>query len=111
LTAILTIFCNIIKDPLQLSSDSDVKLLYDVPNLMCKIPIRYLTGVEIMHLKFLDGFMTELARLGRCAISKAHGELFATIKKDSKIEIDTAKRNPILQNFLPPDSTSNLQYW
>ncbi|KAJ5090706.1 hypothetical protein N7532_009390 [Penicillium argentinense] len=56
----------------------DAKILSDVPTLMRKIPIRYLTPAEIIHLKFLDGFTTELARLGMCAIYKAQEKVHAS---------------------------------
>ncbi|CAG8329501.1 unnamed protein product [Penicillium salamii] len=67
LTATLTLFCNILKDPLNPKSSEDVNVLHAVPSLLNNIPIRNLTPAEIIHLKFLNGFTEELARLGHCA--------------------------------------------
>ncbi|KAI9926201.1 hypothetical protein MW887_004664 [Aspergillus wentii] len=71
LTANLSLFCKILRDPLQPESSHDVNILQDIPALLNKIPIRYLTPAEIMHLKFLNGFTAEFARLAMCATSKA----------------------------------------
>lgn len=73
LTANLSLFCNILKDPLQPESSHDVNIIRDVPALLDKIPIRNLTPAEIIHLRFLNGFTAELGRLGMCAVSKARG--------------------------------------
>ncbi|OJJ37887.1 hypothetical protein ASPWEDRAFT_50899 [Aspergillus wentii DTO 134E9] len=78
LTAILTLFCNILKVPLQLDSLHDVNLLFNAPALIRRIPIRHLTPAKIIHLKFLDGFTTELTRLEMCAISKAQEKFNAS---------------------------------
>lgn len=54
-----------------------MNMLRDVPDLIRRIPIRKLTLGEVIHLRFLDGFTTELARLGECAISRAQRESVA----------------------------------
>lgn len=46
-------------------------ILREVPDLICRIPIRKLTFGEVIHLRFLDGFTTELVRLCECAVAKA----------------------------------------
>ncbi|KAJ5981767.1 Transcription factor [Penicillium canescens] len=74
LTANLTLFCNILKDPLQSESSQDVAILREVPAMINKIPIRNLTPAEMIHLSFLNGFTTELARLAMCAVLKAQKE-------------------------------------
>jgi hypothetical protein len=74
LSANLALFCNILKDPLHLESSHDVAILQDVPAMINKIPIRNLTPAEVTHLRFLNGFTTELARLATCAVLKAHRE-------------------------------------
>lgn len=73
-TATQCLFRNILNEPLQFGSFQDVDMLHQVPALLEKIPIRHLTPAEIIHLKFLNRFTTELARLGRCAILKAQRE-------------------------------------
>jgi hypothetical protein len=75
LAANLALFCNVLKDPLQYESSHDVAILHEVPAMIKKIPIRNLTPAEMIHLRFLNGFTTELARLASCAVSKAHREL------------------------------------
>ncbi|KAL4880039.1 hypothetical protein BJY04DRAFT_219571 [Aspergillus karnatakaensis] len=74
ITAILTLFHNILKNPLDPEVSRRVDILREFPKLIRRIPIRNLTLGEIIHLRFLDGFMAELARLGGCAIMKATGE-------------------------------------
>jgi hypothetical protein len=54
-----------------------VNVLQDVPNLIRKIPIRTLTLGPMIHLRFLENFAAELARLGNCAILKAEREAAA----------------------------------
>lgn len=48
-----------------------MNILRGVPGLIGKIPIRKLTLGEVIHLRFLDGFTTELVRLCECAIGRA----------------------------------------
>ncbi|RDK42471.1 hypothetical protein M752DRAFT_16591 [Aspergillus phoenicis ATCC 13157] len=74
ITAAQCLFRHILKEPLQFESSQDVEMLHQVPALLGSIPIRHLTPAEIIHLKFMNGFTTELARLGRCAIWKAQRE-------------------------------------
>lgn len=50
-------------------------ILREVPDLIRRIPIRKLTLGEVIHLRFLDGFTTELARLGACAIAHVQQEV------------------------------------
>ncbi|KAL3493062.1 hypothetical protein BJX62DRAFT_249997 [Aspergillus germanicus] len=71
ITGVLTLFHNILKDPLHPGASSHVRKLQDFPSLIRSIPIRTLTLGEVIHMRFLDGFTAELARLGQCAILKA----------------------------------------
>ncbi|KAL2821093.1 hypothetical protein BJX63DRAFT_427772 [Aspergillus granulosus] len=71
ITGILTLFHNILKNPLHPGASSHVHILRDFPGLIRSIPIRTLTLGEVIHLRFLDRFTAELARLGDCAIAKA----------------------------------------
>lgn len=75
LTASLALFYSILKNPLQSDSFNDVAILHEVPAMINEIPIRNLTPAEMVHLRFVNGFTTELARLAMCAVSKAHREL------------------------------------
>ncbi|KAB8259950.1 hypothetical protein BDV32DRAFT_123704 [Aspergillus pseudonomiae] len=89
ITAILTLFRNTLHNPLGPKAHSHVHILREVPDLIRRIPIRKLTLGEAIHLRFLDGFTTELARLGACAISQAEQEavvLSGTQVLDSGVE-------------------------
>lgn len=71
ITAILTLFRSILHNPLDPEINHQMNILGEVPDLIRKIPIRRLTLGEVIHLRFLDGFTTELLRLCACAITKA----------------------------------------
>jgi len=71
ITAILTLFRNILHNPLDPEINHLMNILREVPDLMRRIPIRKLTLGEVIHLRFLDGFTTGLVRLCECAITKA----------------------------------------
>ncbi|KAM0265331.1 hypothetical protein ACHAQJ_000171 [Trichoderma viride] len=71
--AILALFSNILSNPLDETAPGDVEILRDAPSLFKSIPIRKLTLAELTHLKFLDAFTKELARLGGLAVQKAKG--------------------------------------
>ncbi|GFG16091.1 C6 zinc finger domain protein [Aspergillus udagawae] len=71
ITAVLTLFCNIISNPRDPDTNCDMELLQNVPSLIRSIPIRKLTLGEVIHLKYLDGFAAELAGICVRAISKS----------------------------------------
>lgn len=71
ITAIFTLFRTILHNPLDSEINHHMDILREVPDLICRIPIRKLTFGEVIHLRFLDGFTTELVRLCECAVAKA----------------------------------------
>lgn len=71
MSAVLTIFCNILLNPLSPQAEDDLELLKTAPRLIKNIRIRRLTMNEIMHIKLIEEFVAELIRLGSCAIQKA----------------------------------------
>ncbi|RFU73692.1 c6 zinc finger domain [Trichoderma arundinaceum] len=73
ITALLALFSNILSNPLDETAPADVEILKSAPDLFKSIPIRKLTLAELTHLKLLDSFTMELARLGGLAIRKASG--------------------------------------
>lgn len=73
ITAILALFSNIISNPLDENTLEDLEILQDAPSLFRSIPIRKLRLAELTHLRFLDAFTMELARLSRLAIETATG--------------------------------------
>lgn len=74
MSAILTIFCNLLLDPLNAQAEEDIELMQSVPKLVEGIRSRILTPNEMSHVKMVDAFVSELSRLGKCAIAKAKRE-------------------------------------
>lgn len=74
MTAILTIFCNLLLQPLHPQSEEDIELLNSVPDLIEGLRNRSLTQHETTHIKIVGAFVAELNRLGNCAIAKARRE-------------------------------------
>ncbi|KAL7948103.1 hypothetical protein V8C42DRAFT_316700 [Trichoderma barbatum] len=75
ISAILALFSNILSNPLDANAPGDLEILRSAPALFKSIRIRKLTLAELTHLKFLDAFSMELARLGELAIRKAGGTI------------------------------------
>ncbi|EHK22847.1 uncharacterized protein TRIVIDRAFT_150370, partial [Trichoderma virens Gv29-8] len=75
ISAILALFSNILSNPLCETAPGDLEILRSAPTLFRSIPIRKLTLAELTHLKLLDAFSMELARLGGLAIQKAGGSM------------------------------------
>ncbi|KAL1960695.1 hypothetical protein VTO42DRAFT_6525 [Malbranchea cinnamomea] len=71
MSAVLTLFCNIILNPLDTQAPEDLELLSSVPALIRALPVRQLTVNEVMHIKRVDDFVAELGRLAKCAVMKA----------------------------------------
>ncbi|KAL0937299.1 fungal specific transcription factor [Colletotrichum truncatum] len=74
MSAILTIFCSLLHDPLNPQAEEDLQLLQSVPQLIEGMRNRRLTKYEVGHVKMIDAFVAELTRLGNCAIGKARRE-------------------------------------
>ncbi|KPM39867.1 hypothetical protein AK830_g6707 [Neonectria ditissima] len=75
-SAIMTLFLNIIMDPLDPQAKHDIELLSAAAELVRNMPVRKMTSHEIGHIKLVNDFVAELARLANCAIAKA------TIERD-----------------------------
>lgn len=71
MTAILTIFCNILLRPRDTQAQDDLELLKTTPELIKKMRTRRLTLKETVHMRLVEDFVTELIRLGCCAIQRA----------------------------------------
>ncbi|KAK6062577.1 C6 transcription factor, partial [Seiridium cupressi] len=71
MSAVLTIFCNILLNPGTSRAPDDLELLRTAPELIKGIRIPRLTLDEVMHIKKIEDFMAEVIRLGLCAIQKA----------------------------------------
>lgn len=70
----MTLFLHILAEPLAPLAKSDLELLSSARDLVNNMPIRRLTPYEIGHKQLVKDFITELVRLGNCAISKARIE-------------------------------------
>ncbi|KAJ5904701.1 uncharacterized protein N7473_001617 [Penicillium subrubescens] len=75
ITAVLTLFCNILSNPHDPDATNDMKLLESVPLLIRCIPVRKLTLGDWLQLQYLDGVMTELAEICARVISKSRKKL------------------------------------
>ncbi|PWY69084.1 hypothetical protein BO70DRAFT_382626 [Aspergillus heteromorphus CBS 117.55] len=75
MSAILTIFCNILMNPLDPRAEEDLTLLSVVPVFIKDVRLRRITNNEISHMKMVGNFVAELTRLGHCAIDKARRNL------------------------------------
>ncbi|KAK4251298.1 hypothetical protein C7999DRAFT_37639 [Corynascus novoguineensis] len=74
ISAIWTIFCNIIYNPINPNTDVDLDLLNSAPLLIKEMRLRRLARDEMAHMKMVDDFVAELARLANCAVLKARQE-------------------------------------
>lgn len=71
ITAVLTLFCNVIANPRDPDTAENMELLQNVPSLIRSIPIRNLTFGEAVHLQYLDCFAEELTNICVRVISKS----------------------------------------
>ena len=74
ISALWTIFCNIIYNPLQPLADADLELLNAAPQLIQEMRLRRLARDEMTHMKMVDDFVAELARLATRAVLKARAD-------------------------------------
>ncbi|KAF5701075.1 Mut3p-like transcriptional activator [Fusarium globosum] len=78
--AMITLFFNILLYPLHERAEQDLELLKAAADLINNLPVRRLTTSEVSHMKLINDFVVELARLGRSAICKA------TMEKDQELD-------------------------
>ncbi|TLS29423.1 hypothetical protein PpBr36_02132 [Pyricularia pennisetigena] len=94
MSAILTIFCNVLLHPLGASSEDDLELLGSVENLIKEMRRRrQLTPHEVVNINMIDEFVAELTRLGHCAILNACREASST--DGSSVAHETQQQHPI----------------
>ncbi|KAK3904194.1 hypothetical protein C8A05DRAFT_13903 [Staphylotrichum tortipilum] len=74
ISAIWTIFCNIIYNPLHHNANLDLDLLNAAPLLIKEMRLRRLARDEMAHMRMVDDFVAELARLATRAVNKARQE-------------------------------------
>lgn len=71
MTAIVTIFCNILLKPRNPQAQDDLVLLKTASDLIKQMRTRRLTPKETLHMKLVEDFIAELIKLGHCAITKS----------------------------------------
>ncbi|KAJ5172040.1 transcriptional regulator family: Fungal Specific TF [Penicillium capsulatum] len=71
ISALLTIFCSILQNPLDPRSRDDMERLSVATQMMNRIFSRKLPANEVVHFKLVSDFVVELKRLAECAIDKA----------------------------------------
>ncbi|KAL1843555.1 hypothetical protein VTJ49DRAFT_1148 [Mycothermus thermophilus] len=74
ISAIWIIFCNLLNNPLDPNANVDLELLNSAPLLIKEMRLRRLARDEMAHMKMIDDFVAELARLGNAAVLKARQE-------------------------------------
>lgn len=79
MSALLTIFCSILQNPLDPRSRDDLNHLKMATVMMARVfSTDILPDNEIEQLKLVADFVTELKRLAECAIDKAWREQSAS---------------------------------
>ncbi|KAL7819111.1 hypothetical protein V8C26DRAFT_419965 [Trichoderma gracile] len=73
-SALLSIFFNILRNPQHEYAEQDVELLSSATTLIRSMPIHRVTTHELEYLRKMDAFIEELTRLSRAAIEKARLE-------------------------------------
>ncbi|KAJ5732220.1 transcriptional regulator family: Fungal Specific TF [Penicillium malachiteum] len=74
MSALLSIFCSILSNPLDPRSRDDLDRLQMATKMMERIFPRKLPNNEVVHLRMVADFVIELKRLAECAIDKAWRE-------------------------------------
>lgn len=73
-SALLSIFFNILRNPQHEYAEQDVELLASATALIRSMPIHRVTAHELEYLRKMDAFIEELTRLSRAAIEKTRLE-------------------------------------
>lgn len=71
ITALMSLFCNILQNPNEPSTSYDLSLLRGVPQLISSLPVKNLGAEELLHIEQIEHCVEELSRVARCAIENA----------------------------------------
>ncbi|KAL4895156.1 putative C6 transcription factor [Aspergillus ambiguus] len=75
MSALMAIFCNILQNPSDPQATKDLGLLKTATGMVERVFLRQsFSVVEIVHIKLVANFVTELYRLAGCAVEKAWNE-------------------------------------
>lgn len=70
MTAVLSLFCNILLDPLEPMAENDLQQIGKVPELLRTFRAPLLTDKDASYFDLIHDFVMELVRLGHCAADK-----------------------------------------
>lgn len=73
-SALLSIFFNILRNPRHEYAAHDMELLTLATKVIRSMPILRVTTHEVEYLRKMDAFVEELGRLSQAAIAKAQNE-------------------------------------
>lgn len=71
ISAVITLFCNILLDHHNSTSQSDIQLIKEMPASVCGFLGPQLSPSIAHQLKLVNGFITDLADLASCAVVRA----------------------------------------
>jgi hypothetical protein len=75
MSALIAIFCNILQNPSDPQATKDLGLLRTATSIMERVFLRQLISIdEVVHVKMVADFVTELYTLATCAVEKAWKE-------------------------------------
>jgi len=74
MNAILTIFGNTLLHPLEPQAEHDMKLLEFTADLIKRIRSQPYIPIDNLDISRMDSFVSEILRLGKCAIATARRE-------------------------------------
>lgn len=75
MSAVLSIFCSVLQAPSDPQATKDVGLLRSATGLVERIFVRQLSSInDVVHIKVVANFVSELYRLAKCAVEKAANE-------------------------------------
>lgn len=81
MSALMTLFFNILRDPLNKEAEKDIELLGSVGTLIRSVSARHsLESHDSARVEALDQFIKELCRLGECAIVRVQSNERSCIK-------------------------------
>ncbi|KAK5991595.1 ABC-transporter-regulating transcription factor-like protein [Cladobotryum mycophilum] len=72
MSAVMTLFFNILRNPLGEHAMHDMDLLNTASNVIRSMPMRRVTFFEMTYLRQAHEFIVELNRLSRCAMTQSH---------------------------------------
>jgi hypothetical protein len=71
ISAVVTVFCNLLRNPLDSQAVDDLELLESIPNLARVDRARSSIPPFVLDLSTVDEFVAEVARLAKCAMVTA----------------------------------------